>query len=88
MVHLNHSRSKIEMMKIFKIFLFILAGFIFMMLLPRTLGFLFPEKAPVAYHFEVLDYLAIAVGLENLRILNLKFHNLLRKLKISNIKSK
>jgi len=66
MVHLNHSRSKTKMMKIFKIFLYIIAAFIFMMLLPRTIGFLFPEKAPIAYHFEVLDYLAIAVGLEKL----------------------
>lgn len=66
MVHLNHSRSKTEMMKIFKIFLYLIAAFIIIMLLPRTIGFLFPEKAPIAYHFEVLDYLAIAVGLEKL----------------------
>ncbi|MDZ7605612.1 MAG: hypothetical protein U5K79_08495 [Cyclobacteriaceae bacterium] len=33
---------------------------------PRTIGFLFPEKAPIAYHFELLDYLAIGVGLEKL----------------------
>ena len=66
MVHLNHSRSKTKMMKIFKIFLYIIAAFIFVMLLPRTIGFLFPEKAPIAYHFEVLDYLAIGVGLEKL----------------------
>ena len=43
-----------------------MAAFIFMMLLPRTIGFLFPENAPIAYHFEVLDYLAIGVGLEKL----------------------
>ena len=54
------------MMKIFKIFLFILAGFFLLMLTPRTIGFLFPENAPIAYHFEVLDYLAIGVGLEKL----------------------
>jgi acetyl esterase/lipase len=58
------------MTKILKIILFVSLGFVLLMLLPRTLGFLFPEKAPIAYHFEVLDYLAIAVGLEKLVNLN------------------
>lgn len=47
-------------------FLIILAIFIVLMLMPRTIGFLFPEKAPIGYHFETLDYLAIGVGLEKL----------------------
>lgn len=52
--------------KILKGFLIILAIFILFMLTPRTIGLLFPEKAPIAYHFELLDYLAIGVGLEKL----------------------
>ena len=36
------------------------------MLIPSLAGFLFPEKAPIGYHFETLDYLAIGVGLEKL----------------------
>lgn len=52
--------------RIFKGFLIVLAIFVVLMLIPRTIGFLFPEKAPIAYHFELLDYLAIGVGLEKL----------------------
>jgi len=52
--------------KVFKGFLFVLALFVTLMLLPRTIGLLFPEKAPIGYHFEALDYLAIGVGLESL----------------------
>ncbi len=40
--------------------------FCFLMLTPRIVGFLFPEKPPMGYHFELLDYLAIGVGLEKL----------------------
>jgi hypothetical protein len=54
------------MKRILKGFLIVLAVFIVLMLIPRTIGLLFPEKAPIAYHFELLDYLAIAVGLEKL----------------------
>ncbi len=52
--------------RIFKGFLLILTSFIVLMLTPRTIGFLFPEKAPIGYHFELLHYLAIGVGLEKL----------------------
>ena len=52
--------------KVFKGFLFVLALFVVLMLLPRTIGLLFPEKVPIGYHFEALDYLAIGVGLESL----------------------
>lgn len=52
--------------KVFNAFLIALALFIILMLLPRTVGLLFPKKAPVGYHFETLDYLAIGVGLEKL----------------------
>jgi acetyl esterase/lipase len=51
---------------VLKGFLIILAIFIVLMLIPRTIGLLFPEKAPIAYHFELLDYLAIGVGLEKM----------------------
>jgi len=57
---------KTVLKKILKGFLIILAIFILVMLTPRTIGLLFPEKAPIAYHFELLDYLAIGVGLEKL----------------------
>jgi acetyl esterase/lipase len=36
------------------------------MLIPRIIGFIAPEKAPIGYHFELLDYLAIGVRLEKL----------------------
>ncbi len=51
---------------IFKGFLTILAIFILLMLTPRIIGFIFPEKAPIGYHYELLDYLAIGVGLEKM----------------------
>jgi acetyl esterase/lipase len=54
------------MKRILRVFLLMLAIFIVLMLIPRTIGLLFPEKAPIAYHFELLDYLAIGVGLEKL----------------------
>jgi len=40
--------------------------FCLLMIIPRGLGFLFPEKPPVGYHFETLDYLAAGIGLEKL----------------------
>lgn len=56
-----------------KIFKAILKGlllffllFCLLMLTPQTLGFLFPEKPPVGYHFETLAYLAAGSGLEKL----------------------
>ena len=52
--------------KALKGMLFVLALFVVLMLLPRTIGLLFPEKVPIGYHFEALDYLAIGVGLESL----------------------
>ncbi len=46
--------------------LLVLVLFFVLMLMPRLLGFVFPEKPPVGYHFEMLDYLAVGVGLEKL----------------------
>lgn len=63
------------MRRILKGFLIFFALFIFVMLLPRTIGFLFPEKAPIAYHFEILDFLAIGVGLEKLANLDPEIPN-------------
>jgi acetyl esterase/lipase len=40
--------------------------FFLLMVTPQTLGFLFPEKPPVGYHFETLTYLAAGIGLEKL----------------------
>lgn len=52
--------------RIVKAFLIVFGVFVILMLLPRAIGFLFPEKIPIGYHFEALDYLAIGVGLEKL----------------------
>ncbi len=52
--------------RILKGFLIMLTIFIILMIIPRTIGFIFPEKAPIGYHYELLDYLAIGVGLEKL----------------------
>ena len=59
-------KIKTILKRILKGFLIVLAIFIVLMLTPRTIGLLFPEKAPIAYHFELLDYLAIGVGLEKM----------------------
>lgn len=59
-------KTKTIFKPIFKGFLIILTIFIVLMLIPRIIGFIAPEKAPIAYHFEILDYLAIGVGLEKL----------------------
>jgi acetyl esterase/lipase len=40
--------------------------FCLLMVTPRILGFLFPEKPPVGYHFEKLSLLALVTGLEKL----------------------
>ncbi|SHK00375.1 Acetyl esterase/lipase [Tangfeifania diversioriginum] len=40
--------------------------FFLLMVTPQTLGFLFPERPPVGYHFESLAYLAVGIGLEKL----------------------
>lgn len=40
--------------------------FALLMMVPRIYGFLYPGKAPVGYRFEVLDYLAIKLGLEQM----------------------
>lgn len=56
--------------KIFRRSLYILMGilalFCILMITPRTIGAIFPEAKPIGYHFEILDYLAVAVGLESL----------------------
>lgn len=44
--------------------LIILILFCLLMITPRILSFINPEKPPVGYHFKVLDFLAIGVGLE------------------------
>lgn len=44
--------------------------FCLLMVTPRTIGFLFPEKPPIGYHFEKLNYLAVGVGLE--KVVDLK----------------
>jgi len=40
--------------------------FCFIMVIPRLYSVVFPGKMPVGYHFVALDYLAVAVGLEDL----------------------
>ncbi len=51
---------------ILKGFLLVLLLFCLLMATPRILGFLFPEKPPVGYHFEKLTILALGTGLEKL----------------------
>ncbi|MBK7627838.1 MAG: alpha/beta hydrolase [Bacteroidales bacterium] len=52
--------------RILIIFLTFILFFCLLMLTPRFYSFLFPDKMPVGYHFVALDYLAVAVGLEDL----------------------
>ena len=52
--------------RILKALLWIFVVFCLLMVTPRVTGLLFPKKAPIGYHFETLDYLAIGVGLEKL----------------------
>ncbi|MGQ7870350.1 alpha/beta hydrolase fold domain-containing protein [Sunxiuqinia sp. sy24] len=52
--------------RMFKVVLTLVLLFVFMMSSPRLLGWLYPDRAPVGYHFERLDYLAVGVGLESL----------------------
>ncbi len=52
--------------RILKSLLAVFIVFVLLMLTPRTTAILFPDKAPIGYHFEALDYLAIFVGLEKL----------------------
>lgn len=52
--------------RILKVFLAIFLIFCLLMLAPRIAGYLFPEKPPIGYHYEVLDYLAVGIGLEKL----------------------
>ena len=56
--------------KVVKRSLYVFGGaftfFCLLMAIPRLWGWMFPEKPPVGYHFEALDYLAIGVGLEDL----------------------
>ena len=52
--------------RILKTLLWIFIVFCLLMVTPRIIGFIFPEKAPIGYHFEKLDYLALGIGLEKL----------------------
>ena len=52
--------------RVLKGLLIVLILFVVLMLTPRVIGFLFPNKAPIGYHFEAFDYLAIGAGLEKL----------------------
>lgn len=57
---------RVRLKHILKGLLTIFLVFCLLMLIPRIVGFLLPEKPPMGYHFELLDYLAIGVGLEKL----------------------
>jgi len=52
--------------RILKSLLLVVLLFCLLMLTPQTIGFLFPEKPPVGYHFENLSILALGAGLEKL----------------------
>lgn len=73
---------KINVFKlIIKSLLLILLLFCVLMVTPRTIGFLFPEKPPIGYHFEKLDYLAVAVGLEKVADLKPKIPENMEEIK-------
>jgi acetyl esterase/lipase len=55
--------------------------FCLLMVTPQTLGFLFPEKPPVGYHFESLAYLAAGIGLEKLADLEPKIPETIEEIK-------
>ena len=52
--------------KLLKGVLAIFLVFCALMITPRIMGLINPEKAPIGYHYTSLDYLAIGVGLESL----------------------
>ncbi|MEI7526792.1 MAG: hypothetical protein WCJ95_20755, partial [Mariniphaga sp.] len=52
--------------KLLKGVLAIFLVFCALMVTPRILGFISPDKAPIGYHYASLDFLAIGVGLESL----------------------
>jgi acetyl esterase/lipase len=56
--------------KVIRGFLLVLLLFCLLMVTPRLLGWLSPEKAPLGYHFDALTYLAAGIGLEKLADLN------------------
>jgi hypothetical protein len=55
--------------------------FCLLMVTPRTIGFLFPEKPPIGYHFEKLNYLAVGVGLEKMVDLKPKIPETIEEIK-------
>lgn len=52
--------------RILKGLLLVVMLFCLLMVIPRTLGLLFPKKLPVGYHYEKLALLAAVTGLEEL----------------------
>ena len=52
--------------RILKSLLLVVLLFCLLMVTPRAIGFLFPEKPPVGYHYENLSLLALGAGLEKL----------------------
>ncbi len=58
--------KSVSLKRILKGLVVIFLVFCLLMFTPRVVGFLFPEKPPMGYHFELLDYLAVGVGLERL----------------------
>ena len=52
--------------RLLQILLSLVFLFSLMMVAPRLIGFLFPSKLPVGYHYDALSYLALGVGLEGL----------------------
>lgn len=61
--------------------LLVILLFSLLMIMPRSIGYLFPEKPPVGYHFESLNYLAVGVGLEKLADLEPKIPETIEEIK-------
>lgn len=67
--------------RILKNLLLVILLFCLLMVTPRTLGYLFPEKPPVGYHFENLSLLALGAGLEKLADLESKIPETIEEIK-------
>ena len=52
--------------RILKGFLLVIILFVLLMVTPRIWSVIYPEKPPIGYHFEILDYLAVGTGLEKM----------------------
>ncbi len=77
----NLMKKKYQFKRILKALLLVFLVFVLLMITPRIIGIVFPEKLPVGYYFETLDYLAVGVGLEKLADLTPEIHETIEEIK-------